>query len=182
MNRRIVTVTITTAAMFVLALLITGCDFIQEFAKDAGQSSPAATQPSAPLQGEKFENENFSIMIPKGWRKWEDRRTIGIVDDEVSLNSIHIMVDGPGTSPYKPDYAKKRMDDSVKAYNASTPKEVSAFGKTWWNTTYTFLSAYTSKYVRVTADGAVVEVTLTGNNHESNKKLKAVLDTLVFKR
>lgn len=182
MNRRIVTVTITTAAMFVLASLITGCEIIKEFAKDTGQPSTAATQPSTPLQGEKFENNNFSIMIPKGWRKVEDRRTISIVDDEVALDSIAIMVDGPGTTPYKPDWAKKRMDDSVKAYNASTPKEVSAFGKTWWNTTYTVFNTYTSLYSRVTADGALVEVTLSGNNHESNKKLKAVQDTLVFKR
>ena len=189
MNRRIVTVTITAAAMFVLTSLVTGCDeaaFIVERGQERGQPSTAATtaatQPSAPLQGEKFENDNFSIMVPKGWRKVEDRTTVSIIDDEVALDTIAIMVAGSRTAPYKPDWAKKRMDDSVKAYNASTPGEVSAFGKTWWKTTYTFSQTYTSLYSRVTADGFLVEVTLMGNNHESNKKLKAVQDTLVFKR
>ena len=168
MNRRIVTVTLTAAAMFVLTSLITGCDeaaFILERGQERGQPSTAATtaatQPSAPLQGEKFENDNFSIMVPNGWRKVEDRRTVQIIDDEVALDSIAIMVDDPGTTPYKPDWAKKRMDDSVKAYNASTPGEVSAFGKTWWKTTYTFSQTYTSLYSRVTADGFLVEVTLS---------------------
>jgi len=176
MNRRIATVTIAAAAVFVLLSSITGC------AKDTGQPSSAATQPSAPLQGEKFENANFSIMIPTGWRKVEDRRTIQIIDDEVALDSIAVVVDDPGQTPYKPDWAKKRMDDSVKAYGASTPEEVSAFGKTWWKTTYTFAGTYTTLYSRVTADGFLIEVSLSGNNHEKNQKLKAVENTLVFKR
>ena len=187
MNRRIVTVTITTAAMFVLALLITGCDFIQEFAKDAGQSSPAATQPSAPLQGEKFENENFSIMIPKGWRKMENPIMIRIIDDEVSGDTIQVTFLGRGEHNQNDGTnGKGIVDGYVKAYKASTPEVVNAFGKTWWKTTFVAddpgNTGYSSRYVRVTADGALVEVTLSGNNHESNKKLKAVQDTLVFKR
>jgi hypothetical protein len=172
MNRRILTVTIATAAMLVLISLITGC----------GQPSTAATEPSAALEGEKFENDNFSIMVPAGWRKVEDPMTVQIIDDEVALDSIAIAVDGSPTSPYKPDWAKKRVDESVKAYNASTPKEVSAFGKTWWKTTYTAFDTYKTQYSRVTDDGYLVEVTLSGKDHESNEKLKAVQDTLVFKR
>lgn len=190
MNRRIVTVTITTAAMFVLILLITGCEWQREFGQERGQPSTAATtaatQPSASVQGEKFENDIFSIMIPKGWRKMENPIMIRLID-EVSGDTIQVTFLARGEHNQNDGTnGKGIVDGYVKAYKASTPEVVNAFGKTWWKTTFVSddpdNTGYSSRYVRVTADGFLVEVNLTGKDHESNKKLKAVQDTLVFKR
>jgi hypothetical protein len=176
MSRRLFVITTAAALMLILISLIAGCEKT-ELAKNTGQPSTSATQPSTQVQGEKFENADFSITVPKDWVKTETRGGLQITE-QVALDSIVIKFAG---SNYKPDWAKKRMDDSVKAYNASTPEEVNAFGKTWWKTTFTFME-YQSLYVRVTPDGFLVEVSLNGKNHDSNKTMKAVLDTLVFKR
>ena len=199
MNRRIVTVTITAAAMFVLISLLTGCDnpeiCCSDLSQERGQPSTAATtaatnaatQPSAPVQGEKFENDIFSIMIPKGWRKMENPIMIRIIDDEVGGDTIQVTFLGRGEHNQNDGTnGKGIVDGYVESYKASTPEEVNAFGKTWWKTTFVAddpgNTGYSSRYVRVTADGFLVEVNLTGKDHESNKELKAVQDTLVFKR
>jgi hypothetical protein len=112
---------------------------------------------------------------------------IRIIDEEVSGDTIQVTFLARGE--HNQTDGKGIVDGYVKLAKASTPGEVKAFGKTWWKTTFFADEAieptntgYTSRYVRVTADGFLVEVSLTGKNHESNKKLKAVQDTLSFKR
>jgi hypothetical protein len=178
MNSRLfVVVTAAVLSLFVTSLLAS-CG-PQEMAKDTGKPAAAATQPPAQLLGDKYENAVFSITVPKDWRKIDLREGgIQITEHQVGLDSVLVNF-YRGTTP--PDWAKKKSDDNVKAYNASAPVEVNAFGKTWWKTTYTFMETYNTNYYRV-IDGALVQVKLSGKNHENNQNLKAILDTLVFKQ
>jgi hypothetical protein len=189
MNRRSVTVPTNLTAIFVLISLLAGCGKPETIglSQERGQPLPAVTQPSALADGGKFENDIFSIMIPKGWSKIENPIMIRLIDDKVSGDTIQVTFLGSGEHNQNDGTnGKGIVDGYVKLYKASTPEEVNAFNKTWWKTTFIAddpgNTGYSSRYVRVTADGFLVEVNLTGKNHESNKELKAIQDTLVFKR
>lgn len=149
------------------AALLTGCD---SPAPQDGNGN--GTEPNTEaVKGETVETDHFTMTVATGYNKMDIN---GGIQAYQGSNAIEVWV-RPSTQN-----AEKEAEKFAADYNGTTPTQAELFGLTFYTTTFTASGSYQTKYVAV-SDGNRIEIGITGPDHENNKELQGMLNSISFK-
>lgn len=121
----------------VIVLLLVMALLTVSFTACAGGKEDTTTKPgetqaptAAPVDGEVFEAENFTIVVPTGWEHMEVDGGIQIYKMSGEVLEVHYRGFNQGVT-----HAKLQVEGAAKA-DGSEVKEVEFLGKTFWYTAY----------------------------------------------
>ena len=123
------------------------------------------------VKGETVETEHFTMTVATGYNKMD---ISGGIQAYQGSNAIEVWV-RPSTQD-----AEKEAEKFAAGYDGTAPKQVELFGLTFYTTTFTASGSYQTKYVAV-SDGNRIEIGITGADHENNKELQGMLNSINFK-
>lgn len=163
-NKRIIAFILVIA---LAAALMTGC----------GSSAPQSasgngTEPKTEaIKGETVETDHFTMTVATGYNKMD---ISGGIQAYQGSNAIEVWV-RPSTQNAEEEAGKFAAD-----YDGTDPEQVELFGLTFYTTTFTASGYDQTKYVAI-SDGNRIEIGITGADHENNKELQGMLNSISFK-
>jgi hypothetical protein len=165
---------------FIVTMMISFCACSQPASgSEAAQSaSPAKVEESkiaAAPEGEKFETDQFSVIIPKGWEKMEVDGGVQIYKMSGEIVEVHFR-----GSNQTEESAKQQAQSNADQYKGTAPQEVEKWGKKFWATTFTASGVEQTSFLRI-EDGVMIAVKAAGKDHMNNKEITGILDTIAFK-
>lgn len=114
-----------TALLLVLAILA-----FSFAACDTDGNKPGETDPA--IQGETYEDQNFTIVVPTGWDHMEINGGVQISKASGEVIEVHYRGFNQGAN-----HAKLQVESSAGNFKGTEPKETEFLGKTFWYTEYT---------------------------------------------
>ena len=170
-------VIIGMATMF----LVAGCggtddaaapDAAGDTAADEAADAPAADAPQ--VEGERHETDAVSMIIADGWDVMDISG--GLQAYKGNVAAIEVKVQGSGQSD---DDAKARAEQVAESYDGTMITEVDLLGLTFYHTYFEWSGTEQSKLFAV-KDGAVVEIGVTGPDHEDDEEIAGMLYSIIF--
>lgn len=145
----------------------------------AGCGSPApqggsgnGTEPKTEaVKGVAVETERFTMTVATGYNKMD---IDGGIQAYQGSNAIEVWV-RPSTQDAEEEAGKFAAD-----YDGTTPEQLELFGLIFYKTMYTYSGSEQTKYIAV-SDGNRIEIGITGADHENNKELQGMLNSISLK-
>ena len=163
-------------------LLVAGCGGSDDAAapEPAGDAAdePAAEAPAADVpevDGERHETDTVSMVIADGWDVMDIPG--GLQAYKGNAKAIEVKVQGSGHSE---DDARARTEQVIDSYDGTMIMEIDLLGLTFYHTYFEWSGTEQSKMFAV-KDGAIVEIGLTGPDHEDDEEIAGMLYTIIFK-
>ena len=150
-----------------IAVLMTGCSS----SVPQGGSGNSTEPKTEVVKGETVETEHFTMTVATGYNKMD---ISGGIQAYQGSNAIEVWV-RPSTQD-----AEKEAEKFAADYDGTGPEQLELFGLTFYTTTFTASGSYQTKYVAV-SDGNRIEIGITGADHENNKELQGMLNSINFK-
>lgn len=163
-NKRIIAFILVIA---LAAALLTGCGG----SAPQGGSGNGTEPKTEAVKGETVETDHFTVTVATGYNKMDISSGIQAYQGS---NAIEVWV-RPSTQDAEKEAAKFAAD-----YDGTDPEQVELFGLTFYTTTFTASGYDQTKYVAV-SDGNRIEIGITGADHENNKELQGMLNSISFK-
>lgn len=136
-----------------------------------GESGNGKEPKTEAVKGEAVETEHFTMTVATGYNKMD---ISGGIQAYQGSNAIEVWV-RPSTQD-----AEKEAEKFAADYDGTGPEQLELFGLTFYTTTFTASGSYQTKYVAV-SDGNRIEIGITGADHENNKELQGMLNSINFK-
>lgn len=154
-------------AVSLAAALLTGCGG----SAPQGGSGNGTEPKTEAIKGETMETDHFTMTVATGYNKMD---ISGGIQAYQGSNAIEVWV-RPSTQNAEEEAGKFAAD-----YDGTAPEQVELFGLTFYTTTFTASGYDQTKYVAV-SDGNRIEIGITGADHENNKELQGMLNSISFK-
>ena len=172
MKRRV----ILFALSCIIAFALGACGDSRSQEQTAVPSVPADEgMPKPMVEGEKFENDKFSITIANGWESMDIEGGVQIY--KMSGEAVQVYFRGYNMSESE---AESQSKGHAEQYGGTTPQEVEKWGKKFWTTTYTAMDLEQLSYLRI-EDGVLISVSAAAKEIESNTDIIGMLESITFK-
>jgi hypothetical protein len=144
----------------------------EDAADDPAEAPPAADVPE--VDGERHETETVSMVIADGWDVMDIPG--GLQAYKGNVAAIEVKVQGSGQSD---DDAQARAEQVADSYDGTMIMELDLLGLTFYHTYFEYSGTEQSKMFAV-RDGAIVEIGLTGPDHEDDEEIAGMLYSIIF--
>ncbi len=137
-------------------------------------NAPKAQEKETTIKGEKFETDDFSMIIADGFSKLE---IDGGVQAYKSYDMVEIWLRGYNNNE---NDAKSGAENLSKNYNGTEVQKTNLFGLDFYQTTIVVSGNPQTIYVGI-KDGKKVQIGVAGKGHETNETLQGMFKTITFK-
>lgn len=167
-----------------LATLVIGCANDEDSGagetKDPDEVSEtengATEEPAAEaIAGEKYETDNFSIVVPDGWEVMDVEGGVQLYKMSGEVFEVHFR--GSGQSE---GHVEQQTEFTAENYEGTTPEEVDLLGKRFWTTSYTAAGVPQVSYITI-ENGVMISVKYGGPDYQDNPDFEGILNSIVFK-
>ena len=167
-----------------LILCLSGCASKSSTAGTTAATTKAATTAttiaeSTVLKPEKFENNQFSVIAPAGWKKNDVEGGFRLYKRYPSMSGEFYEITITGSN-LAADFAKKQIEALAKKNEGTEAAEVDFLGKRFWTSSYKETGVPQVSYLCI-EKGVLITVKYGGPLFESNPVFKEITDTVKFK-
>ncbi len=144
-----------------------------EDAPDEAADAPPADLP--PIEGERHETDTVSMVIADGWDVMDIPG--GLQAYKGNAKALEVKVQGSGLSD---DDAVAKAEKISDDYDGTMIMETNILGLTFYHTYFEYSGTEQSKLFAV-RDGAEVEISIVGPDHEDDVEIAGMLYSIIFK-
>lgn len=174
-TKKILLLTLTTLVLIVMPLAGCGGSASSE---SAGQADSAETTAAAAeeVKGEMIENDKFSMIVADGWEQMELSGAAGF---QVYKGNDVIQVKVSGMNVTEEE-DKTLLENMKEQYGGTDLEEVSMLGMKFYKTSFTASGVDQTIYSGV-RNGEQVSIQMAGKDHQNNKDIKAMFESIKLK-